>query len=165
MSKVCIAKILTAHGVRGLVKVDCFLEDPNDLKNYNPLTAADGRKFTIHLKNSIKGKYLAEIEGIADRNEAEKYRNIELFVERDQMPTPDDGFYHEDLIGCDVLGQEGQKLGTLLSIENYGAGDLFNIKPVTGKTFLLPHTETYVPSIDAEHNTITIANYEEWRDL
>lgn len=164
MSKVCIAKILTAHGVRGLVKVDCFLEDPSELESYNPLIAADGRSFTLRLKNPIKGKFLAEINGITDRTEAEKYRNIELYVERDQLPEPEDGFYHEDLVGIDIKNKNNETLGKVLAVENFGAGDLIHIQPISGKNFYLPFAEPYVLETNTDDKFLIVDRIEEFQE-
>lgn len=146
-SPICIAKILTAHGVRGFVKVDCFLENPHELESYNPLKTSDGKEITLHLKNPIKGKFLAEIKGVTDRNDAEKYRNIELFTERDKLPEPEEGFYHSDLIGMSLKNKQDQIIGKVIAVENFGAGDLIQVQPVSGKIFYLPFTEPYVGEI------------------
>jgi 16S rRNA processing protein RimM len=160
MTKVCIAKILTAHGVRGLVKIDCYLEDPQELMNYNPLSDSAGREYTITLKNPIKGKWLAEIKGVADRTVAEKYRNIELFTARDQLPDADDGYYHEDLIDLEVRKTDGTKIGTIIGIDNFGASDVIEVKPETGKTFYLPFTEPYLVDVNMEEKFITVEGAE-----
>ena len=160
MTKVCIAKILTAHGVRGLVKIDCYLEDPQELANYNPLSDSAGNEYTITLKNPIKGKWLAEIKGVADRTDAEKYRNIELFTARDQLPDADDGYYHEDLIDLEVRKTDGTRIGTIIGIDNFGASDVIEVKPETGKTFYLPFTEPYLVDVNMEENFITVEGAE-----
>ena len=160
MTKVCIAKILTAHGVRGLVKIDCYLEDPQELANYNPLSDSAGREYTITLKNPIKSKWLAEIKGVADRTDAEKYRNIELFTARDQLPDADDGYYHEDLIDLEVRKTDGTRIGTIIGIDNFGASDVIEVKPETGKTFYLPFTEPYLVDVNMEENFITVEGAE-----
>ena len=162
MSKVCIAKIRTAHGVRGLVKVDCFLEDPSELNSYNPLMTADNKPITLTLKNSVKGQFLAEIKGVTDRTDAEKYRNIELFIDRGQLPEAEDGFYHEDLIDMEVRNKAGDIIGKVLAVENFGASDLLEIQPTSGKSFYLPFMEPYVGDIDPDQNFIVVDQIEEF---
>jgi len=162
MSKVCIAKILTAHGVRGLVKIDCYLEDADELGNYNPLIAADGKEYTLTLKNSIKGKWLAEIKGVNDRTEAEKYRNIELFTSRDNLPDAEEGIYHEDLIGMNVEDKNGASIGTIISVDNFGASDLIEVKPASGKNFYLPFTEPYLVETDLDNKRVIVDQAEEF---
>lgn len=156
-NQICIAEVMTAHGIRGLVKLRCYLEDPADLKDYNPLSDEKGKTYELILKNPIQRDWVAEIKGITDRNDAEKLRGLKLYVDRDKMPeTDDDEFYYEDLIGCKAISAQGLVLGEVVSVENFGAGDLLEIKPVTGQTYYLPITEPYVQDIQIENQTIII---------
>jgi 16S rRNA processing protein RimM len=162
--KLLIADIRTAHGIRGLVKIAIHLEDPEDIESYNPLQSADGRQFTIKLKNPLKGEWLAEVNGIADRNQAELLRGIELFIDRDQLPPPEEGeIYMEDLVGCEAINTEGHKIGEIISVDNFGASDLIEIKPIDGsKTYYLPIAEPYVQDIDLEQKIVVVEPAEEF---
>ncbi|HOO82797.1 MAG TPA: ribosome maturation factor RimM [Alphaproteobacteria bacterium] len=150
-SRICVGRIASAHGVKGLVKLLPFCEDPALLEQ-----ALD---FKITLKNPM-GKYmLAEIEGVKDRNAAEALRNTELFVTRDQLPEidDDDTFYFEDLIGMTCVDENGMEIGHVKAVENFGAGDLLEVQLKSGQEVLLPFTDEYVPEIG---ETVTIRNYE-----
>ncbi len=159
-----IAKILSAHGVRGLVKLRCYLDDADNLADYEPICDSKGKAYKITLKNSIKGDWLAEINGITDRNESEKLRGIELFIRRDQLPDIEDGeYYIEDIIGCAAIDKSGTKIGDVVGFENFGASDLVEIKPVNGgKTYYLPMVEPYVGKIDVNAGTIEVEPAEEF---
>lgn len=159
-----IAKILSAHGIRGLVKLRCYLEDPDDLVNYDPICDSKGKSYKIILKNPIKGDWLAEIDGITDRNDSEKLRGVELFIRRDQLPETEDGeLYIEDIIGCAAIDKSGTKIGDVVGFENFGASDLIEIKPVNGgKTYYLPMVEPYVGEIDVNAGTIEVEPAEEF---
>lgn len=162
--KLCVADILNAHGIRGLVKLRCHLEDPADLEDYNPLTDEKGKTYTIKLKNPIKGDWLAEVEGITDRNASELLRGLKLYIDRDQLPESEDGdIYLEDLVGADALNKEGHKIGEVVSVDNFGASDLVEIRPIDGgKTYYLPIAEPYVIDIDVDENIIVIEPAEEF---
>ena len=156
--KLCIADILNAHGIRGLVKLRCHLEDPADLVTYNPLHDDKGRPFTITLKNAVKGDWLAEVAGVTDRNAAELLRGVKLYIDRSQLPESEDGdIYLEDLVGCEAINAEGHKIGEVISVDNFGASDLIEIRPIDGsKTYYLPIAEPYVMDIDLEQNIIVV---------
>lgn len=162
--KLHIADIRTAHGIRGLVKLSVHLENPQDIENYNPLQGGDGKSYTIKLKNALKGDWLAEVNGIADRNQAELLRGIELFINRDQLPeTEGDEIYLEDLVGCEAINSEGHKIGEIIAVENFGASDLIEIKPIDGsKTYYLPIAEPYVQDIDLEQKIVVVEPAEEF---
>lgn len=101
---------------------------------------------------------LAEIEGIQDRNAAEALRGTELYTTRDKLPVieDDDLFYYEDLIGMTVIDSDGVHIGSVLAVQNYGAGDLLEIAPIKGNTFLLPFTKENVPDISEESITVCV---------
>lgn len=162
--KLLVAEIRTAHGIRGLVKMAVHLEDAQDIENYNPLESSDGRKFTVKLKNALKGDWLAEVNGISDRNQAELLRGIELFIDRDQLPPPEEGeIYMEDLVGCDAITADGHKIGEIVSVDNFGASDLIEIKPIDGsKTYYLPIAEPYVQDIDLDQRIVVVEPAEEF---
>lgn len=162
--KLHIADIRTAHGIRGLVKIAIYLEDAKDIENYNPVQGSDGKSYTVILKNSLKGEWLAEVNGIADRNQAELLRGIELYIDRDQLPETDgDEIYLEDLVGCDAINTEGHKIGEIISVDNFGASDLIEIKPIDGsKTYYLPIAEPFVQDIDVEQKIVVVDPAEEF---
>lgn len=164
--KLCIADILGAHGIRGLVKLRCHLEAPEALESYNPLTDENGKHYTITLKNPIKGDWLAEVEGVKDRNTSELLRGIKLYIDRDQLPESEDGdIYLEDLVGCDAIGKDGHKIGTIIAVDNFGASDLIEIRPVSGeKSYYLPIAEPYVLDIDLEQNIVVVEPAQEFMD-
>lgn len=162
--KLHIADIRTAHGIRGLVKMAIYLEDAKDIENYNPVQGSDGKTYTVILKNAIKGEWLAEVNGITDRNQAELLRGIELYINRDQLPETDgDEIYLEDLVGCDAINTEGHKIGEIISVDNFGASDLIEIKPIDGsKTYYLPIAEPFVQDIDVDQKIVVVEPAEEF---
>lgn len=162
--QICIAEIMTAHGVRGLVKLRCHLENPEDLAGYNPLRDETGKEYEIVLKNPLKNDWVAEVKGVTDRNVAETMRGLKLFIDRSDMPEADDGeFYYEDLIGCKTISPQGLVMGSVIAVENFGAGDLLEIRPVmSGSSYYLPIAEPFVQTIDVVAKTIVIEPAEEF---
>src|SRR5580693_4554380 len=98
--KICIGMIAGAHGIRGLVRLRSFTEDPEAIAGYKPLTDESGeREFKVELQSAAKDFYIASVEGVADRNTAEALRGTKLFIERSALPKPKKGKYYEaDLI-------------------------------------------------------------------
>ena len=77
-------------------------------------------------------------------------KGMRLMVERARMPDlPEDEFYHADLIGLEVRDTGGTRLGTVLSVQDYGAGDMLEIRQSAGgASVLLPFTRAAVPTVD-----------------
>jgi 16S rRNA processing protein RimM len=151
MARVCLGQIGAAHGVRGEVRLHSFTSDPAAIAGYGPLETEDGRAVEIESLRPAKDHLVARLSGIRDRDAAEQLTNVKLYVPRDRLPEPlaADEFYHADLIGLAVVDRAGQKLGTVVAIHNFGAGDLIEVRPAAGdSTELVPFDETHVPSID-----------------
>ena len=155
---VCVARIGAAHGVRGAVKLWTFTEDPLAVTRYGPLTTKDGaRSFEVAHAREGKGHLVATLKGVANRNEAERLNGLELYVARDKLPvTEDDEYYHADLIGLAAETINGEPLGRVVAIHNFGAGDIIEIAPPHGPTMLLPFTNAVVPTVDLAGGRVVI---------
>jgi len=155
-----VARIGAAHGVRGEVKLWSFTEDPLAIADYAPLETQDGkRQFEIENLRPAKDHLVARLKGVGDRNAAEMLRNIDLYVPRDRLPAidEDDTWYYADLVGLAAVSPDGEALGTVLAMHNFGAGDIIEIQPTEGgKTLLLPFTEAVVPTIDIDAGRIVV---------
>jgi 16S rRNA processing protein RimM len=151
-----------------LVKVSVFADDPA-LLDQTPLFTSEktDQTLTLTLKSSGgKGIWLAEIPAVTDRNAAEKLRGTELWLDREALPDieEEDGvYYHADLVGLTAQNEAGQKIGTVIAVKNFGAGDLLEIKPETGGSFYLPFTADFVPSVDVKAGSVTLARIGDFK--
>jgi 16S rRNA processing protein RimM len=150
---VVVAVIGAAHGIKGDVRVKPFTGEPMAIRGYGPLQAPDGRRFEIEAARPAAGSspdmLVVRFKGIASREAAEALTGIELSVPRAQLPEPDeDEFYHADLIGLAAVTEAGETLGTVVAVQNFGAGDLLEIAPAGGASLFLPFTRAAVPVID-----------------
>ena len=155
---VCVARIGAAHGVRGAVKLWTFTEDPLAVQRYGPLMTKDGsRQFEIANVRLAKDHLVTTFKGIATRNDAEKLNGIELYVPRERFPETDDGeYYYADLIGLAAVNAADERLGRVVAIHNFGAGDIIEIAPPKGPTLLLPFSNAVVPTVDIAGGRVVI---------
>ncbi|HVY57240.1 MAG TPA: ribosome maturation factor RimM [Xanthobacteraceae bacterium] len=158
--RICVARIGAPHGVRGDVKLWSFTADPQAVLRYGPLETADGlRAFEIESARTAKDHLVVRLKGISDRTAAEALRNVELFVPRARLPdTADaDEFYHADLVGLAVVDTNGNVLGEVAAVYNFGAGDVLEIRrPDGGGTEMLPFTTQVVPVVDVEGGRLVV---------
>ena len=158
--RICVAQIGAPHGVRGEVKLWPFTQDAEAVRDYGPLETEDGAtRFEIEALRPAKDHLVVRLKGVNDRNAAERLTNTKLFVARERLPETeaDDEFYHADLIGLAVVDGDGQTVGAVSAIHNFGAGDLVEVKPAQGdKTVLLPFTEAAVPVVDIAGRRIVV---------
>jgi 16S rRNA processing protein RimM len=160
-SLVTVAVVGAAHGIKGEVRVKPLTGDPMAIRAYGPLEAADGRRFEVESARAAAGSspdmLVVRFRGIANRAEAEALNGLELAVPRDRLPEPEtDEFYHADLIGLAVSTVGGDALGTVIAVQNFGAGDLLEIAPRAGPTILIPFTRAAVPVVDAAGGRVVV---------
>jgi 16S rRNA processing protein RimM len=157
--RVCLGQIGAAHGVRGEVRLHSFTADPAAIVSYGPLETEDGRIVEIEAMRPAKDHFVARLSGIADRNAAERLKNIKLYVPRERLPEPEepDEFYHADLVGLRVVDRGGAQIGTVVAVHNFGAGDLIEMQPETGsKTELLPFDAATVSEVDLASGQLVV---------
>jgi len=158
-TRICVARIGAAHGVRGEVRLWPFTEDPMAVADYGPLSTRDGaRQFEVARARMAKDHLVAALKGVATREEAERLNGVELYIPRDRLPATDAGeYYHADLIGLRAVDAQGGALGEVVAIHNFGAGDIIEVAPAQGPTLLLPFSDAVVPTIDVAAGYLVIA--------
>jgi 16S rRNA processing protein RimM len=147
---ILVGHIAGAFGVRGDVRVTSFTADPMTLAGYRDLRRADGSPApALSGARPVKGGLVARAAGVETREQAEALRGLKLHVLREALPAPDeDEFYLTDLVGMRVETPDGQVLGAVRGVQDFGAGDLLEIKPEGAPSFWLPFTREAVPEID-----------------
>jgi 16S rRNA processing protein RimM len=148
------------QGVRGEVRLKSLTGDPSAIGAYGPLTDKNrARAFVFEFLRPLRDDMLiARVAGVSTREAAEALRAVEIFARRDQLPPPsEDEFYYDDLVGLEAVDTAGARLGRVVSLMNYGAGDLLEIAPAQGgETLLLPFTKRVAPRIDFAAGRIVV---------
>lgn len=145
---VVLAVITGAHGLGGEVRLKLFGEGPDALKRYKGF---NGGALTLKAIKPVKGGAIARFAEIADRTAAERARGTDITVPRSALPPLGEGeYYHHDLIGLPVVSTSGEALGTVVLVENFGAGDILEIERPSvdgkpGKRFMVPMNAQAVP--------------------
>lgn len=149
-TQVCLGHISGAHGIKGDVQIHSYTENPMDVGSYGPVSdGVEGRLLTLRPKRVVKGKVIATVNGIFDRNAAESLRGVRLYISRSSLPPSGEGeFYCDDLIGLEVFTLEDVPAGEVISVQDYGAGTILEIRRPNGQMFLVPFTNSIVPKVD-----------------
>ena len=155
---ILMAVIGAAHGIKGELRVKTFTGDPQSLADFGPLFDKAGRSFEIESLRAQGNVVVVRLKGVNDRNAAEALNGTELFVERSALGTDleDEEFFHADLVGMDVLNERGEKIGKVSAVQNYGAGDILEIKGPGLNGALVPFTRAAVPVVDVAMRLIRI---------
>ena len=156
--RVCIGVISGVRGVRGDVRIKAFTEHPENLSAYGALQFEDGTVVDLVVKSLVKGEVVAGITGVDDRTAAEALRGAKLYLDGAALPAPEeDEFYYHQLIGLAVLNETGQRIGEVIAVQDYGAGDLIDVK-LTGRrsSVLIPFTQNCVPVVNVKDGFLRV---------
>ncbi|KDE20188.1 ribosome maturation protein RimM [Acetobacter aceti 1023] len=147
------------HGVRGLVRVRSYAENPQTLEQCGALQDDQGRKWFLSWRGANSVAELRDADGtpLADRDAAQALVNTRLYVLRAALPEPEEEeFYHADLIGMEAF-ENSLSLGRVVMVHDYGAGASLELSDGS----LVPFTRACVPKVDLEQRTITVVRPEE----
>lgn len=137
---VTLAVVVGAHGIAGEVRLKVFAEDLSRHTSFN------GGALTLTSARTGSNGTIARFAEVASRNAAEALRGTQLTVPRATLPPLGEGeYYHADLLDLPVVSTDGEALGRVVAIDNYGAGDVLEIERPTGKRFMVPMTPDAVP--------------------
>ena len=118
-SPVTLAVVTGAHAVAGEVRLKLFTGDLSGYRSFN-----DGSLTMKSLRSGI-----ARFAEVPDRNAAERLRGTALTVLRSELPPLDEGeYYHTDLLGLPCVSTTGEPLGTVVAIDDFGAGDVIEVE-------------------------------------
>lgn len=155
---ILVAKFGAPHGVRGEVRVKSYTQDPAAILDYSPLQSRDGRTFTVEALRPAGEVLVARIAELKDRTAAGAVTHLDLFVPRARIPAPEDEdeFLHADLIGLAVVTTDGESIGTVIAVHDFGAGDMLDVARPGRKAVLVPFTMAVVPQVDLAGRRVVI---------
>jgi 16S rRNA processing protein RimM len=136
--RIALAAVAGAHGVKGEVRLKLFTDAAANLKAHDTLFVGGAERRLIDVRDAGK-MAVARFEGVTDRNAAEALRSSLVEVDPAALPPLEEGeYYHSDLIGLLCVDLQGQAVGTVSAVENFGAGDLLEVEAGEGRRSLIP---------------------------
>jgi len=135
--RLALAAVAGAHGIKGEVRLKLFSDSVDSLSRHKKLYVAGVERVLLSVREG--NMPVARFEGIADRSTAEVLRGSLVEIDRSALPPLKEGeYYYSDLIGLPALDRDEARVGTVVAVENYGAGDLLEIENEQGKRALIP---------------------------
>lgn len=135
--RIALAAVAGAHGVKGELRLKLFSDSVESLSRHEKLHVGGVERRLLFVRDGGKTA-VARFEGVGDRSAAEALRGSLVEVDRAALPPlEEDEYYHADLIGLPVVDKDGNAMGEVTAIENYGAGDLIEVER-GGKRSLIP---------------------------
>ncbi|MGH6707276.1 MAG: ribosome maturation factor RimM [Sphingomicrobium sp.] len=147
--RVALAAVAGAHGIKGEVRLKLFADSVESLSRHSRVYVG-GREVAVRDIRDGGKTAIARLEGISDRSAAEALRGQLVEVDRDRLPPLEEGeYYHADLVGLPCIDEEGKQTGTVVAVENFGAGDLLEVERLNGKRSLIPFRDP-IARLDGE---------------
>ena len=163
---VTLAAIMGAHGTDGALRIRYFGDNPQGLRHCGVLTDGDHKsQFEVTMVQGDKDGARIKLKGITTRTAAQSLKGTMLCAARHNLPKLDgeDAFYHADLIGLCARTADGQSLGEIIGVHNFGAGDLLEIARY-GEGHFVPFSKAHVPQIDIARGNVVVVMPDEIED-
>lgn len=157
-SEFTVGKALRPRGLKGEIRFELYTSDST---RFNSVKRAklDGKTFNVE-KISVEGDFAyIKFSGIDTVEQAESYRGKSLTVERSELPSPGNGkVYIADIIGSDVY-VDGDIVGELVDVMQYGSADVYVVKLPAGGTVQFPALKELIKETDVENGKILLDGY------
>ncbi len=164
-----VGKIVNTHGLRGEVKVVPWTDYPEvfeDIEYVYVERRGEHERLDISGIKYQKGNIIVRFAQIKDINEAEKYKNLVLYAEREALgELPEGVYYIADLIGLEVVKEDGEIIGTIADVLNTGSSDIYDVKREGRKNLLIPVIDDVVLKVDMENKKVIVRMMEGLEDL
>lgn len=165
MDSVKLGKITAPVGIKGEVRVYPYTDEPTRFSTIENLDA-DGVSFHIERVRYSKNMVILKLLNVDSRNAAEQMRGKELSIPKELLwDIPEDTYFIKDLLGCNILSEEGVCVGILSDVIQNKAQDLYEITKEDGRTFLIPAVKEFVLQVDTQNKRIKVRLVEGLTDL
>lgn len=155
---VVIGKFRKPHGIRGEIRMSVLTEFPELIEEDQQIYV--GQNYQPYKIKSLRwhgGDLLVSLEEMADRTAVEIFRNIMVYMKSEDMPAPQEGeYYLHQLLGIEVITDQGEKLGRLKEVILTGANDVYLVDSPEGKEILLPAIQEVVLDVNLEERTMLV---------
>ena len=154
-----IGQISKSHGVRGEVSVVILTEFVERFDNLNIVLLGKDDDVTPYEVDTLRwhrDRFLVRFKGVPDRTTADNLRGCYLQIPVDEaIPLEPDAYYVHQLIGLQVVTDDGKQLGQLQNVLETGANDVYIVENGTSE-LLLPATKEVVKSVDLNAQTMVV---------
>lgn len=150
----------STHGVRGEMKVFPTTDDVNRFKknkDYILGTKKGNMDVKVQSVKFFKQFVILKFEGIDTLDDVMQYKGCSLYVNREHaVKLKKDEYFIADLIGLEVVDENGERIGELTDVMQTGANDVYEITTLDGTEYLFPAIKECILNIDMEAGVITV---------
>lgn len=155
-----IGQIVNTNGLKGMLKIKPFTDDITRFENLEIIYIQKGQELiakNIEEVKYVKNMVLLKLEGIDNIEEAEKYRNMYIKIDKEDIgDIPEDSYLVVDMLKCNVYTEENEMLGKMVDILSTGSNDVYVVRTAEGKEILLPAIKDVIKEIDIQNKKIIV---------
>jgi 16S rRNA processing protein RimM len=153
-----VGRIVGVHGIHGELKVEPYTDFPDRFAPGVVLAMGPTlEEVVIESGRPHKGHVLVALEEVRDRNSADELRGLWLFVPEDEAAElEENSFWVHDILGMEVVADDGTPLGTVEDVLFTGANEVYAVRSPTGSEILLPATDEVVLEVDLSARRMTV---------
>jgi 16S rRNA processing protein RimM len=158
--RITIGKIAKPVGLKGEVKVVPWTDFPERFAKLRRIFAQKEGEPEIELEivraRGHSRAILLQFAGICTLDAADRLREAELFIPRQEaMPLPEGTYYTFELIGLEVVTEEGERVGRLSDVWSMPAQDVYVVER-EGKEILVPALRSIIRDVDLPRQRMTV---------
>ena len=148
-------RITSTHGVHGEVKIEVWLDTPEDLKHYRRIFI-DGQEKKLLSVRQQNRFVIVKLHRIDDINAAQPFKGKTVYIAREDAPLPPGGYFLQDLLDAKVVLEDGSPVGVLTEILERPANNVYVVTDPDGKEILIPVVPAFIIRADAENGIVTV---------
>lgn len=158
-----VGRVGKAHGIKGELKVRPDFGLPEDFRHYREVSllkpGADSlQDYKVNRCRPLANVVVLQLAGVIDRNMAETFCGSEVWIDKELLPDLADGdFYWHDLVGLQVVTEEGRELGRVEKIMATGGHDILVVLG-GGREYLIPLRKEFLLNSDMVAGVLTVAD-------
>lgn len=153
------------YGTRGQIKLSSFCLEPRNIELFSNLYSESGdATFILEQLTKAGNEFIAVLGGINSREDAAQLKGVKLFARREEFPALEENeYYYTDLQNLKAMDSEGKLIGSVTSMNNFGAGDLMELRlEDSGSEVLIPFTKDNVVSVEIALGYLVVNNVDHY---
>lgn len=146
-------RIVNTHGIAGEVKIEVWLDSPQFMKRCGALVVNGGKQKILSAREH-KGFLLAKLDGVDDVSAAMALKGKTVYIDRDDAHLPQGAYFLQDIIGAEVVDEQGNSVGMLAEIMETPASRIYVVRGE--REHMIPAVPEFILSTDAEAGVIKV---------
>jgi len=174
LGKVCtedlllIGKVIRPHGLKGLVRIESFAESRETFLKAEEVflerPSGETVKHGIIAVTPSHKFFLLKLEGLDTREQAERYRGGNIYIEKGRLGRQSDEYFWFELIGLPVYLDTGRRVGVIRHIVPGSGHDIYVVQDGE-KEILIPAVHDVIKEVDLENGKVVITEREDLLSL